>query len=203
MSALDNLLAESLSSMIKQKLGNKTFQKIEKRLQERYGIKINEAIRDFQKMDATLREFFGPGADEIEKDFLNNFVYLDKTKKEKPWVVIENQDLARLILESFGDPEKKIILDASLKQSNIIMDILDVCKIPKSSGYRIVSELISDGLLCERGFSTTRDGKKVNKYVSLFENVKLEIQGQKVIARVQLNADFLRESYLMRIIPEV
>lgn len=203
MSALDNLLAESLSSMIKQKLGKKTFQKIEKRLQERYGITLYEAMREFQKMDATLREFFGPGADEVEKDFLNNFISLDKSRKEKPWIVIEDQNLARLILESFGDPEKKSILDASLKRPNVIMDILDICRIPKSSGYRVVNELIRDGLLTERGFSTTQDGKKVNKYVTLFENVKLEIRGQKVIGKVQINEDFLKESYLMKIIQEV
>ena len=202
MSALDNLLAESLSSMIKQKLGNKTFQKIEKRLNERYGITVYEAIRDFQKLDATLREFFGPGADEMERDFLGNFLSIDKSRKEKPLIVIENQKLATLILESFGDPDKKTILDSSLREPNVIMDILDICRIPKSSGYRVVGELIKDGLLTEKGFATTRDGKKVSRYVTLFENVKIEIQGQKVIAKVQINEDFLRESYLMKIMQE-
>ena len=200
MGALENLLAESLSTMIKQKLGKKTFQKIEKRVQERYGITMAESIRDFQKIDATLREFFGPGADDIEKDFLNNFISVDKTKKEKAWIVIEDQSLAKLVLESFGDPEKKRILDASLKQQNVILDILDMCNIPKSSGYKVVNELIGDGLLTERGFAFTNDGKKVSKYTTLFENVKIEIKGEKVIAKVQLNEEFLKESYLLKII---
>ena len=203
MSALDNLLAESLSAMIMQKLGKKTFQKIEKRLHERYGITVAESIRDFQKMDSTLREFFGPGADEMERDFLNNFISVDKSKREKPWIVIEDQKLARLILESFGDPNKKIILDASLRQPNVIMDILDICRIPKSSGYKVVSELINDGLLTEKGFSITKDGKKVNKYVTLFENVKIELQGEKIIIQVQINEDFLKQSYLVKIMHEV
>ena len=203
MSALDNLLAESLSAMIMQKLGKKTFQKIEKRLHERYGITAAESIRDFQKMDATLREFFGPGADEMEKDFLNNFISVDNSKREKPWIVIEDQKLTRLILESFGDPSKKAILDASLRQPNVIMDILDICRIPKSSGYKVVSELIDAGLLTEKGFSTTNDGKKVNRYVALFENVKIELQGEKVIIQVQINEDFLKQSYLVKIMREV
>ncbi|MGI0023320.1 MAG: transcriptional regulator, partial [Nitrososphaeraceae archaeon] len=76
MSALDNLLANSLEELILKKLGGKTYQQIKKRLEEHYGISVLEAIRDFQKMDATLREFFGAGADEIEKDFLNDFVSL-------------------------------------------------------------------------------------------------------------------------------
>ena len=203
MGAIDNLLAESLSSMIKQKLGMKTFQKIEKRLHERYGVGVTDALRDFQKMDATLREFFGPGADEMEKDFLSNFISLDKSRKEKPWIVIEDQNISRLILESFGDSEKKRILYASLREPNVIMDILDICKIPKSSGYRVVNELIRGGLLTERGQAVTRDGKKVSKYTTLFENVKIEIQGDKVIVKVQINEDFLKESYLMKIIQEV
>jgi len=203
MGALDNLLAESLSSMIMQKLGKKTFQKIERRLQERYGVGVTEAIRDFQKMDSTLREFFGPGADEMEKDFLSNFISLDKSKKEKSWIIIEDQNISRLILESFGDAEKKRVLDASLREPNVIMDILDICRIPKSSGYRVVNELIRDGLLTERGEAVTRDGKKVTKYATLFENVKIEIQGDKVMAKVQINEDFLKESYLIKIIQEV
>lgn len=201
MSAVDYLLADSLSSMITRKLGKQTTQQVENRLQERYRLTMLEAIRDFHKMDATLREFFGAGADEIEKDFLNDFVSLDDSKRHKSWIVIEDQKLATLILESFGDPDKKRILEASLRQPDVILDILDKCNIPKSSGYRVVKELIRDGLLTEKGYSTTTDGKKVNKYTALFENIKIDIQGpeQKVVVKVQINEDFLRGSYLMKI----
>ena len=200
MSALDNLLASSLSTMVQQKLGKTTYQKIEKRLKERYGITVVEAIRDFQKMDSTLREFFGPGADDMEKDFLNNFVSMDSSKKEKSWIIIEDQKLAKLILESFGNTDKKLILDSSLVEPNVILDILNNCQIPKSSGYRLVKELMQSGLLTEKGYSVTRDGKKVSKYTSLFKNVKIDIQDQNLTVKVQPNADFLKESYLMQIV---
>jgi len=202
MSALDSLLAESLSSMIVQKLGKKTASQIEKRLKDRYGITMIDAVRDFQKLDATLREFFGPGADEMEKDFLNDFVTLDKSKRNKSWIVIEDQKLAKLILESFGDPDKKLILDSSLLQPNVILDILNQCNMPKSTGYRVVRDLIKQGLMTEKGFSTTSDGKKVNKYTSLFENIKIDIQGpdRKVVVKVQINEDFLQQSYVMKIV---
>jgi len=202
MSALDSLLAESLSSMIVQKLGKKTASQIEKRLKDRYGITMIDAVRDFQKLDATLREFFGPGADEMEKDFLNDFVTFDKSKRNKSWIVIEDQKLAKLILESFGDPDKKLILDSSLLQPNVILDILNQCNMPKSTGYRVVRDLIKQGLMTEKGFSTTSDGKKVNKYTSLFENIKIDIQGpdRKVVVNVQINEDFLQQSYVMKIV---
>jgi len=202
MSALDSLLAESLSSMIVQKLGKKTASQIEKRLKDRYGLTMIDAVRDFQKLDATLREFFGPGADDMEKDFLNDFVTLDKSKRNKSWIVIEDQKLAKLILESFGDPDKKLILDSSLLQPNVILDILNQCNMPKSTGYRVVRDLIKQGLMTEKGFSTTADGKKVNKYTSLFENIKIDIQGpdRKVVVKVQINEDFLQQSYVMKIV---
>ena len=202
MSALDSLLAESLSSMIVQKLGKKTASQIEKRLKDRYGLTMIDAVRDFQKLDATLREFFGPGADDMEKDFLNDFVTLDKSKRNKSWIVIEDQKLAKLILESFGDPDKKLILDSSLLQPNVILDILNQCNMPKSTGYRVVRDLIKQGIMTEKGFSTTSDGKKVNKYTSLFENIKIDIQGpdRKVVVKVQINEDFLHQSYVMKIV---
>lgn len=201
MSALDYLLAKSLSLMIIDKLGKKSFQKIEKRLKERYDISVIEAIGDFQKMDATLREFFGPAADDMEKDFLNNFIsFENNTKQEKSWIVIEDQNLANLILESFGNSEKKLILDSSLKQPNVILDILDSCNMPKSSGYRIIKDLIKDGLLTKKGYATTQDGKRVNKYTSIFKNIKIEIQEGKTLIKVQLDRDLMRESFLLKVI---
>ena len=187
--------------MIEEKLGKVAVQKIQKRIKERYNIEFIDAIRDFQKMDATLREFFGPGADEMEKDFLVDFISLDKNKKESSWIVIENQKLASFILESFGDLDKKKILEASLNQPNVILGILENCNMPKSTGYRVIKELIDEGLLTEKGFSTTRDGKKVNKYTSIFENIKIDIQGpeQKVIVKVQINEKFIQESFLIRL----
>jgi len=199
MSALDYLLAGSLEELIQKKLGVKTFQKVEKRLKEHYGISVLEAIRDFQKMDATLREFFGAGADEIEKDFLEHFVSLDKLKKDQGWITIREPKIAKLILESFGNPDKKIILDSSLTQPNVILDILNSGNIPKSSGYRVIKELLNDGLLAEKGYSTTRDGKKISKYTSLFKRVRLDIHGDEISAQVQINAGFLQESYLLKV----
>lgn len=203
MSALDYLLAESLSSMIIKKLGKKSFQKIENRLKERYDISVIEAIRDFQKMDATLREFFGPAADNMEKDFLNNFISVGKsTKQGKSWIRIEDQNIANLILESFGNSDKRLILDSSLKQPGVILDILSSCNMPKSSGYRIIKNLIKDGLLTRKGYTTTQDGKKVNKYTSIFKNIKIEIQDGKTIIKVQLDNDLMKKSFLLKVIQE-
>lgn len=200
MAALDKLLAQSLASIIKKQLGTSTYQKVEARLKERYGLDLIDSIKDFYTLDATLREFFGAGADSLEEDFLNHLVSLQSGTKGRHWLTIENQDLARLIFESYGYREKRLILDAAFKKPNVILEILDACNIPRSSGYRIINELVEDGLLTEEGYAETADGKKVSKYTSLFEKVKIEIGKESIVVEVMLKENILNESNVIKIL---
>jgi hypothetical protein len=200
--ALDKLLSQVLAAEIKKKLGEKTFEKIEARINERYKIATIDAIRDFQKLDATLREFFGAGADSMEQDFLDNVVSLDISKRERPLVVIESSELAELILESYGDKDKRLILDTAFSTPGMILDILERCSIPKSTGYRIINDLMENGLLTEKGFAETEDGKKISTYTALFENVKIDIGPSRLAVRVQLKEEVLQNSFLVRILRE-
>src|SRR5437660_1166295 len=111
MSGLDTLIAKSLDLTIKENLGKKTLQKVEQRLFERYGINLTQSIEDFTKLDSVLREFFGDGAEGLEKQFLENIVTLEQESKtqNQNWIAIEDPSLAKLILESFGDEDKKNI----------------------------------------------------------------------------------------------
>ena len=74
---IDNFLVPSLRKQIEENLGTEKLEKIEKRLIERHGINMVQAVKEFQKLDSVLREFFGPNADEIETKSLlifNNFI---------------------------------------------------------------------------------------------------------------------------------
>ena len=104
-SALDHLLAQALESMIREKLGQKTCEKIEDRLRQRYNLSLAESIKDFYTLDATLREFFGAGADAIEEDFAHKLISIDTGAKGRQWITIENRELSQLILETYGDRE--------------------------------------------------------------------------------------------------
>jgi hypothetical protein len=48
-----------------------------------------------------------------------------------------------------------------------------------TSGYRMINQLVEDGLLTEEGYAETSDGKKVSKYTALFEKVKIEIEAKR------------------------
>src|SRR2546425_2299560 len=119
-SALDRLLAQALESMIREKLGQKTCEKIDDRLHQRYNLGLAESIRDFYTLDATLREFFASGADAIEEDFANRLISINVPAKGRPWITIENKDLAELILGAYGDKEKRLILAIAFKQPSVI-----------------------------------------------------------------------------------
>lgn len=185
MSGLDRLLAKSLDSMIRENLGDKTVQKIENRLFEKYGLSITQSIEQFNKLDAVLREFFGAGADGLEQKFLKSVCQVRPINGDN-WVTIENQKLTQTILESFGDDDKKRILGALNGESMIISQIIEKCDIPQTSGYRKINALINDGLLTTSGFVTMSDGKKVSKYRTIFDNVKIDIVKNKITVSIHL-----------------
>ncbi len=201
MSGLDTLIARSLDSTIKENLGKKTLEKVEKRLFEKYGINLTQAIEDFPKLDHVLREFFGEGAEGLEKQFLENIVTIQESKTQNQnWIAIEDPSLAKLILESFGDEDKKNILNTVLDEPRIISEILETAKIPQTSGYRKVNSLIDNGLLIVQGYITTNDGKKVNRYKSIFENITISIEKNKVVVKVQLAKESIEKSSVIQVV---
>jgi len=198
---LDNLLIPSLRKTIEENLGVKTLNKIEQRLIERHGINLAESIKEFHKFDSVLREFFGAGADGLETKFLNRIVQLEKsTPNNLDWITIHDPDLARIFLESFGDPEKKCILTTVYDTPLIVADILKSCSIAQTSGYRKVNSLIEEGLLIPSGYVVTTDGKRVQKYGTTFHNVDIKIEKKSVIVKVQLKENSIENSSILQII---
>ncbi len=198
---MDNFLVPSLRKTIEKNLGKKTLNKIEERLIERHGMSLVPAIEDFYKFDSVLREFYGAGADGLETKFLKNLVKLEKAKNTNAeWITIHEQELARIILESFGDPDKKAILNSVLDKPRIVADILKNCKIPQTSGYRKINSLIDVGLLVPNGQSITPDGKKVIKYETLFKNIIIEIKKNLVTVEVQIKKNTIENSSILQVI---
>jgi len=200
--SLDNLLAPSLRKSIEENLGKSTLNKIEQRLMERHGMGIAQAIKDFYKFDGVLREFFGAGADGLETKFLQNIIDLTQQKKTTGnWITLKDQDLAKIFLESFADEDKKVIIGTVLDEPLIIADILNHCKVPQTSGYRKINQLIDHGLLVSNGYEVSTDGKKIKKYETIFDNVKMDIEKNVVVVKIQLKKSSFQESTILQVIP--
>ena len=201
MSGLDTLISKSLEGIIKDNLGQQTFEKIEQRIFEKHGMPLSQAVQDFGKLDSVLTEFFGNGAYGIEKQILDKIVTMTKTSnEEKKWFTIEDPILTKLILESFGDDDKKNILNAVIDEPRIISDILEISNIPQTSGYRKINTLIQNGMLIPNGSALTHDGKKVTKYKSIFENIKIEIEKNRVTVKVLPTNESFAKSMAMKLV---
>ena len=206
MGGLDHFLAQSLESTIRENLGKQTTHKIEKRLFEKHGISLAESVKQFHKLDLVLREHFGKGADGIEENFFKNLcsINLKRTKNKKEtetdsenWVTIKESSLTDTILDAFGDSDKKRILASVTNKPKIIYDILKESKIPQTSGYRKINALIEKGLLIIEGTIDTHDGKKVNKYRSILQDVRINIIKNEVVINVQLSKQNMENSSLL------
>ena len=109
----------------------------------------------------------------------------DAKQAEKRWVTLEDPNLIEIILKSVGDEDKKNIINAVIDEPLTISEILDVSMIPRTSGYRKINALISDGILIPQGFDTTHDGKRVITYKAMFDNISILIEKNKVIVKIQ------------------
>ena len=198
MAGLDRLFAKSLDVIIRENLGDRSIKKIEDRLFEKYGIALVDSMEQFQKLDAVLREFFGAAADGLEKKFLKSICNVDSPYGEN-WIVIDNPVLTKVILGSFGDDEKKKILGALNGNSLIISQIIEMCEIAQTSGYRKINSLIDDGLLVPSGHISTNDGKRVSKYRSIFDNIKIEIIKNKITIALHLAKEDYAESTVLTV----
>ena len=196
---LDNLLVPSLRKSIEENLGKETLNKIEDRLMERHGLGLVQAIKNFNKFDSVLREFFGAGADGLEQKFLQKIVDVESSKQSASnWISMKDPELSKIFLESFADQDKKAILGSVMDESLIIAKILESCNIPQTSGYRKINFLINNGLLVSNGFELAHDGKKVKKYETIFDNVKVDIIKNDVAVKVQLKKSLLAESSILQ-----
>jgi len=200
MSGLDLLLSQSLEKVIRENLGEKASQKIEARLFEKYGISLTQSIEQFQKIDAVLREFFGAGTDGLEKKFLETICKSKNKAKGSNWLALEDVTINQTILESYGDDDKTQILNCVSDEPKIISEILAECKIPQTSGYRKINSLIKNGLLVVDGSVTSHDGRRVSKYRSLFDNVRINIVKNKITVDILLDRPNYNDSTVLQVI---
>jgi predicted transcriptional regulator len=195
MSGFDSLIGKSLVHVIKKNLEQSTLEKIENRVFEKFGTNLTQVSNDFPKLDLILREFFGDRTRWMEMQLLQHIISIQQGRiEDKEWITIKDPHINRIILEAIGDDDKKNILNAVLDKSRIISEILEICKIPQTSGYRKVNNLIQNGLLIIHGHESTDDGRTINKYQSVFDNIQIHVEKNKLAVQVQLTKEYLDKS---------
>ena len=102
------------------------------------------------------------------------------------WIVIKEIHLKKILLEAFGDDDKKKILMAVIQEPMIISDILDTCQVAHTSGYRKIRSLIRAGLLVSPD-EINQNGRITKRYRSIIDTLKIGIRKNRVIVKVKFS----------------
>ena len=102
------------------------------------------------------------------------------------WIDIGEKHLMQLILDTFVNPQKKKIMDLTSDKALTVPEILEICKMPTTSGYRTINSLIKSGLLVKNSTEHIENGRRINKYKSIFENIIIKIEKHNVSVNAKL-----------------
>lgn len=108
--------------------------------------------------------------------------------KENRSLIIKEKSLVSLIIRSYADDEKRKFLNKTVNRPRTILDIIALCGLPQTSSYRKINSMITDGLLIPVSQSS-KYGKQIKKYVSLFENLEINIVKNEIVINAKLNED--------------
>ena len=201
MAGIDRLIAASLSSEIKKNLDSNILKKVERELFLQHGMSIKLSIEHFEKFSSLLRKNSNIDVNKFEKECIEKILKIKKSG-EKYSVTIIDLDLKNLILELFGDIESRKIISSLLENEYIIPQILKESKVPKTSGYRKIENLILNGLFIESG-KVLSESKKISKLQCIFEEIKIDIKKGKSTVDGIVNEKMFEKSTSMKSTLEV
>ena len=178
MAGIDRMISLSLSAEIKKELDLEILKKVERELFLEHGMSIKLAVEHFDKFEKVLKNNSNLDVKKFEKDCIEKIIKI-KNNGEKYSITILDSDLKNLILELFGEIESRKIISCLLENEYTIPQILKESKVPKTSGYRKIENLILNGLLIESG-KILSESKKISKLQCVLQEIKLDIKKGKI-----------------------
>jgi hypothetical protein len=200
MGGIDRMIATALSCEIKKDLNLEILKKTERELFLEHGMSIKLSIEHFNKFTSVLRKNSTIDVKKFEKDCIGKILKVKK-KDDKFLVTIVDSDLRDLILELFGEVETRKIISTLLENEYTIPQILKESKVPKTSGYRKIENLILHGLIIESG-KVLSESKKISKLQCVFQEIRLEIKKDKIGIIGVVNKKMFEKSTSMKSIIE-
>jgi len=200
MSGIDRLISAALSTEIKKKLGIDMLKKVERELFLEHGMSIKLSIEHFQKFTNVLKNNSNFDITKFEKNSINKIIKIKKREHDYN-VIIVDTELSDLILELFSDSEARKIISSLLENEYTIPQVLKESKVPKTSGYRKIENLIINGLIIESG-KVLSESKKISKLQCVFQEIKLNIKKEKIIVNGIVTKKMFEKSTSMKSIIE-
>jgi len=200
MGGIDRMIASALSCEIKKKLDLEILKHTERELFLEHGMSIKLSIEHFHKFTSVLRKNSTMDVKRFEKDCIGKILKVKK-RDDKFLVTIVDLDLKDLILELFGEAETRKIISTLLENEYTIPQILKESKVPKTSGYRKIENLILNGLIIESG-KVLSESKKISKLQCVFQEIRLEVKKDKIGIIGIVNEKMFEKSTSMKSIIE-
>jgi uncharacterized membrane protein YheB (UPF0754 family) len=200
MSGIDRLISAALSTEIKKKLGIDMLKKVERELFLEHGMSIKLSIEHFQKFTNVLKNNYNIDIIKFEKNSINKIIKIKKREHDYNVTIVDTK-LSDLILELFSDSEARKIISSLLENEYTIPQVLKESKVPKTSGYRKIENLIINGLIIESG-KVLSESKKISKLQCVFQEIKLNIKKEKIIVNGIVTKKMFEKSTSMKSIIE-
>ena len=201
MGGIDRMIATALSCKIKKELDSEILKNTERELFLEHGMSIKLSIEHFDKFTSVLKKNSTIDIKKFEKYCISKILKVKKRDKEF-LVTIVDSNLRDLILELFGEVETRKIISTLLENEYTIPQILKESKVPKTSGYRKIENLILHGLIIESG-KVLSESKKISKLQCVFQEIRLEIKKDKIVIIGVVNKKMFEKSTSMKSIIEL
>ncbi|PIY90616.1 MAG: transcriptional regulator [Nitrosopumilales archaeon CG_4_10_14_0_8_um_filter_34_8] len=192
MGGIDRLISRALSHKIKKKLDSDELKTIERKLFLEHGMSIKLSIEHFDKFDQVLKNILNINRKKFENDCINEVIKIKKID-DKYSVRIIDQKLIDSLLVLCGDNEARLMLNCLFDNELTIPQILSESKIPKTSGYRKIENLIINGLIVESG-KVLSESKRISKYRCVFDELKIEMKKNNIIIQGVINEQIFNKS---------
>jgi hypothetical protein len=179
MPGIDRMISSVLSAEIKRKLSLEILKKVERELFLEHGMSIKLAIEHFDKFEKVLKNNSNLDVKKFEKECIEKIIKINMND-EKYIITILDLELKNLILELFGEIESRKIILYLLENEYTIPQILKKSKVPKTSGYRKIENLILNGVLIESK-KVLSESKKISKLQCILQEIKLDIKQEKIV----------------------
>lgn len=198
MPGIDRLISSSLTHVIKNELNSDILKNLERKLFLENGMSIKLSIENFGKFGKTLKSISDIDVKKFENECIDQVIKIKKLDNVYSVKIID-QKLINLILESIGEQETRRILNCLFDNELTIPQILDESKVPKTSGYRKIENLIINGLIFESG-KILNESRMIFKYKCIFDEIKLVMKKNDVIIQGIINKKIFDKSTTISII---
>jgi len=200
LTGIDLFLSKSLSFKIKNKLEPDIQQKLKLNLFKKYGYSIKQSILDFSKFDEELIKILKSDAVKFEKACMFEILNFEEIKKKSLVMTIKDKSLIKQILEMVGDKESRKILEQVAKKPLGVPEILEICELSKTSGYRKINSLNRNGYLVITGFELTSKKRAVDKYTMFWEKIMIEMKEGTYIVKIKISMSVFNSSSVVQTI---